>query len=609
MQSRTMNDSMITHAFEEMRIPLMILGPEGAILRCNRAAGHLFGHSVDGLTKLSIHEVLPDASVTALDAAIERPNVDAVIRDMAARDGTGRPIFLTVQVTILTEPDRGNLYALALRNTTKETDRRQRAVRERERAENAIRGARIGVFEFDPGDGSVAVSDIWRDLLEMPDTAPEDVQDAWRARVHPADLDTALDPVRRCLSGEAARATCEYRLRARDGTRWRWMQTDVAAVGSIDDGHPTRLIGATSEITDRKDAESRLRRMTDRLRSSFENPIVGQAILRLDGTFEQVNAALCDLIGHDMDVMLAIGMGHVTHPDDHAADRDRLARLIEGEVPAFQIEKRYVRANGAVMWGLCNIALVRDADGTPEHFVSQIVDITERRRLAELKSEFVATVSHELRTPLTSVLGSLTLLSLMDEEPFSDEARRLLYIAEENGKRLGALIEDILDFEKFSARQMRFSSSDQNVADMMGEAALANRAVADIYGVGFAVAPGDRSLSCRVDPGRFQQVMTNLLSNAAKFATPASDISVAAERRDDMVRVSVANAGEPIPEAFRDMIFRPFLQALPVSTRNRGGTGLGLSITRQIVEQMGGAIGFDSTPEGTTVFWFTVPAI
>jgi signal transduction histidine kinase len=102
--------------------------------------------------------------------------------------------------------------------------------------------------------------------------------------------------------------------------------------------------------------------------------------------------------------------------------------------------------------------------------------------------------------------------------------------------------------------------------------------------------------------------MANLLSNAAKFANHGSMIEVAAEKLGPSIRISIKNTGPGIEEAFRDRVFMPFSQESSMSDLRSGGTGLGLSITKQIVEQMGGEIGFESIPNESTVFWFTIRA-
>lgn len=602
-----MDDSPIIHAFKQMQIPLMIVGPDGAILHCNSATHRLFGYDGDDLLGRPVSEVLQVVSVDELNARIEPPAIDAIIKDVMGRSKTGSPIPLVVQVTAWSNAERGLQHALALRDVTDEIEAARFAKAELARANNAIKGARIGVFEYNPVEDTMIVSDIWRELLELEPSDGVDVQVEWRGRVHPNDLETALEPIRICLENISERASCEYRLRTKDGSRWRWMQTH-ASVGRRDrDGKVMSVIGAMTDITDCKTTENALRSSVEQFRSAFDNATVGKAIVDLDGSWLRVNRALCDILGYSEENLLNTTFQSLTHPDDLDVDLSKLGLLKAGSIPAYQIEKRYIRANGAVMWGLLSVGMVRDAEGNPNHFVSQIVDVTEQRRLSELRSEFVATVSHELRTPLTSVLGSLTLLSSMDDEPFSDKAQRLLFIAQENGKRLHALVNDILDFEKFSARQMRFTLSRHQIARLVEEAVLTNMATADKYGVKYNIVRQDWSLTGFVDPKRFQQVMTNLLANAAKFADQGSIIDVTIEGQTEAIRVSVANEGAGIPDDFRDHIFKPFSQAALSATRARGGSGLGLNITKQIVEQTGGTIGFESDQGGRTTFWFTVP--
>ena len=602
-----MDDSSIILAFKHMQVPLMIVGPDGAILQCNRAAHRLFGYDGDELMGRPVTDALSIASVKELNAHIDPPAINAIIKDVTGRNKSGIPIPLVVQLTAWNDAEHGLQHALALHDVTEEMKAARLTKREQARAHHAVKGARIGIFEYDSLADTVIVSDIWRNLLELDPSDSVDVQVEWRGRVHPDDLETALEPIRICLEDTGERANCEYRLRSRDGSQWRWMQTDTAVARRDPSGNVIRIIGAMTDITERKKTENALRRSVEQFRSAFDNATIGKAIVGLDGSWLAVNPALCDLLGYSDEDLLKTNFQSLTHPEDLRDDLLKLDLLKAGSIPAYQIKKRYIRANGAVMWGLLSVGMVKDAEGHPDHFISQIVDLTEQHRLSELRSEFVATVSHELRTPLTSVLGSLTLLSSMNDEPFSDEAQRLLFIAQENGKRLHALVNDILDFERFSARQMRFDLSRHQIVGLTEEAVLANMGSADKFGVRFDIHCPDRSVTGFVDPTRFQQVMTNLLTNAAKFAHEGSTIDVTVEGQSKAVRVSVTNEGAGIPDAFRDQIFKPFSQAAPAATRARGGTGLGLNITKQLVEQTGGTIGFNSEQGSKTTFWFTVP--
>lgn len=602
-----MDASSITDVFKNIQVPLMCVGPDGAILHCNSATYRLFGYDENDLVGRPVIEVLHLASSKELNAYIQPPATGAIIKDVIGRSRTGNPIPLVIQLTAWNDPERGLQYALVLRDVTEEMKAAHLANGELARANNAIKGARIGVFEYNPSADAVIVSDIWRDLVELDPLDTVDVQVEWRGRVHPDDLEAVLETIRVCQEGISERASCEYRLQSKDGSRWRWMRTDVAITRWDLDGKVIGISGAMTDITEGKITENALRRSVEQFRSTFNNATIGMATVDLDGSWLAVNPALCDLLGYLEADLLETNFQFLTHPDDLHDDLFKFNLLKAGNIPAYQIEKRYICANGAVMWGFLSVGMVRDAEGNPEHFIAQIVDVTEQRRLRDLRREFVTTVSHELRTPLTSVLGSLTLLSSMENEPFSDEAQRLLFIAETNGKRLHALVNDILDFEKFSANKMLFTLSHHHIGGLIREAVLANMVSADNYGVRFDIHCPDRSLKGFVEPNRFQQVMTNLLTNAAKFAEEGSIIDIVVESQAKFIRVSVVNEGDGIPVSFRDQVFMPFAQAAPSANRARGGTGLGLNITKQIVEQTGGTIGFESALGGRTTFWFTVP--
>jgi len=236
-----------------------------------------------------------------------------------------------------------------------------------------------------------------------------------------------------------------------------------------------------------------------------------------------------------------------------------------------------------------------------------VVDISERKRTAQLKDEFVSTVSHELRTPLTSVTASLALLSKGMAGPLSESALRLVSIAHSNSQRLVRLINDILDIEKMDSGKMLFNFEKVNTRAIVEQAIETVRAYADELGVNVRLDAMSVSGEVRADSDRLTQVVSNLLSNAIKFSPCGADVTVGIEHRDDAIRIAVRDHGPGIPDDFKSRIFGKFAQADASDTRRKGGTGLGLSIVKEIVTRMGGLVGFESTLGHGALFFVQLP--
>ncbi|MBO6897039.1 MAG: HAMP domain-containing histidine kinase [Shimia sp.] len=229
------------------------------------------------------------------------------------------------------------------------------------------------------------------------------------------------------------------------------------------------------------------------------------------------------------------------------------------------------------------------------------------RESYELKSQFVSVVSHELRTPLTSITGSLTLMRETNLSKDPDKADRMLDIAHKNSKRLSKLINDLLDIQKMEARKMVYHFAPVDLGALLNDAAQSITPYADQYEIVVRTVPPPFPLTIRADHERMMQVLDNLLSNAVKFSHEGGYVELSARLQDGCAMLEVRDYGVGIPESERHKIFGKFIQADNSDCRNFEGSGLGLSIARQIIEDHGASIDFDSTLGEGTRFYATFP--
>lgn len=373
--------------------------------------------------------------------------------------------------------------------------------------------------------------------------------------------------------------------------------------------HKSKTIGFLGIAIDRSQLQAMERALETseaQFRSAFDTAPQGMALVSLDGQFIEVNRSLCEMLDYTHEQLLALDFQMLTHPEDLAADLAQVHALINGEIPQYQLVKRYIDRNEEIVWGELSVSLVRDTEGEPLYFVSQIQNITEQRQLERLKSEFVAVVSHELRTPLTSIKGALSLMNAGAVGTLPEPMKNMVDLAERNASRLGLLLNDLLDWEKLAADRMPFDIRPHGLTSLLVDSIESNLGYAESFGVKLARINGE-PVTIEADSLRFAQIMANLLSNAIKFSPAQATVTVDHACKAGEVFVRVSDNGPGIPLEFRNRVFQLFAQAESGNTRRQGGTGLGLAITKQLVEYMDGRIGFDSELGRGTTFWFCLP--
>jgi two-component system phosphate regulon sensor histidine kinase PhoR len=234
-----------------------------------------------------------------------------------------------------------------------------------------------------------------------------------------------------------------------------------------------------------------------------------------------------------------------------------------------------------------------------------IRDMTELRRLENVRKDFVANVSHELRTPVAVIRANTeTLQDAALKDP--DRAREFLGALQRSADRLSNLIADLLDISRIDSGEYRLEPQDVSVEIVVRQSvdAIEKMAAEKKLALKFDVQPG---LRAHADEKALGQVLTNLLDNAIKYTPASGHVTISARGSDGVVRIEVADDGPGIEKKHHARIFERFYRVDTGRSREMGGTGLGLSIVKNLTEAMGGQVGMKTASPHGSVFWITLP--
>jgi PAS domain S-box-containing protein len=373
---------------------------------------------------------------------------------------------------------------------------------------------------------------------------------------------------------------------------------DVSAAPILDaSGVFTGSVHIARDITERKRIENELR-VKD---LAVTSAISGITIADLDGNVTYANLACLSMWDYEEEEVIG------KQASTFFADRSEATAVLKAVLDegAWQGEMKARRRDGSAFDVQVSANLVTDADGEPFCMMISFVDITERKKLEQLKDDFIGLVSHELRTPLTVINGCVsTVLTEWDRLP-SGEAQQLLRDAALESESLSHLVENLLELARFQAQQLALYAEPTDVKNLVRD--TLNKVKRQAPSHQFVTSIPDELMLMQADPLRIERILYNLLENAAKYSPPGSQIKVSATLEPERLVIGVSDHGKGLGPSEQAKLFAPFWRLEEARPDRARGAGLGLVVCRILVEAHGGEIWVESKAGKGSTFFFTLP--
>ncbi|MBW2636407.1 MAG: PAS domain S-box protein, partial [Deltaproteobacteria bacterium] len=402
--------------------------------------------------------------------------------------------------------------------------------------------------------------------------------------------------------------------------------------------------GIFRDITERKESEKMLRENEERFRKIFEGGALGMAFIGLNYKFERVNATLYNMLGYNESELRELTLIDITHPEHVERNKEQVAQLLQGQIPYYKTEKRYIRKDGEIIWGDITDSVVYDEKGSFLYIIAMIEDITDRKRAEDEKAHLeqqllhaqkmealgtlMAGVAHEINNPVNKIIFDMPLLQKVwrDAMPvlkkeaegkpdkkyggltyefLKENLPQLLSDMELAANRVAKTVSSLKDFTRQSSitdkRPMELNTAVLNAVRLI-ETTLRKSNILLRYGL------AEKSPVIEGNLQSIEQIIMNIAINATqaiKHTKGRIEIATGLQKTNGKAFITISDNGQGIDPTIADKIFDPF-----VTTRQtEGGTGLGLPITYNLVEAHGGEITFETKEGEGTSFTVAFPAI
>jgi len=386
---------------------------------------------------------------------------------------------------------------------------------------------------------------------------------------------------------------------------------DGAAVIDVVRNHQFALVkqGGRWDIIESdiyKQTKQALQESEERYRDLYEEAPNAYFSVGADGYIKRANRRARELLGYSGDELVGqpVSNLYADTPNGKARAQEVFQRFLAGEeILDEELEMR--RAGGSRVWVSLSVRPIYDAEGQVMASRSVVTDITEHKKLDQLKDDFIGLVSHELRSPMTVITGAINTVLTEAERLSPEETRQLLRDAALEAELLSNLLGNLLELSRVQAARLVLHAEATNVSKITQEAVDKIRRQSPVHQ--FVVDTPKKIPPLYADPLRLERILYNLLENAVKYSPQGGEIRVSVRRKKEHLVFGVSDQGIGISPADQAKLFAPFQRLEEFRPDGVRGVGLGLLVCRRLVEAHGGRIWVESELGQGSTFFFTMP--
>ena len=582
-------------------VGLCALDRELRFVSVNQRMAEFNGLTIEEHLGRTVREVVPHIADVAEEALTEvlrtgEPLLDAEI----VGETPGRPGVLRtwIESWLPLRDEEGGVIGINIvaQELTEQRQAQRRLLDTEARLRSALDAADVGTWRVDLESGLETRGAAANRILGLAHEESTQPVEDYFARLHPEDR----PGVRRAWDDAVAAGgvfDVEARVVRPDGAV-RWLR-DRGRVVRGPDGAPEHATGAIVDVTDRRAAEETLRESERRFRNMADHSPAMIWVTEASGCCVFLSRAWFDFTGQTEEEALGFGWLEAVHPDDRPRSRETLYRALE-QRGGFRLEYRLRSHDGAWHWAIDSAAPRFDERGEFLGHVGSVIDVTDLKRAEQAllevdrrKDEFLAILGHELRNPLNALANGIRMLR--DEVGSEEEQRWAREMMGGHVDQLRSIIDDLLDITRISRGMIEIRPRTVGLLELVERAvdSVGDELEARHHELVVLVEPPE--LLVHADPTRLEQVLSNLLSNAARYTDPGGRVEVRARPSGAReVEIAVIDNGRGLDEEALAQAFLPFTQG----ERGLGGLGIGLPLTRQLIELHGGRVAAESAGPG-----------